>query len=55
MIFITIIPILYMLFRRICSAVHYNPERITVPENIITISPGGFKGVYMFGVFTYIK
>ena len=53
---ITIIPFVYMMiFRRICSAVHYNPERVTIPEKIITISPGGFKGIYMFGVCTYIK
>lgn len=32
-----------------------HPEQLTIPENIISISPGGFMGVYMFGICTYIK
>jgi hypothetical protein len=43
-----------MLFRQICALTHFNPELISIPEHIITISPGGFKGIYMFGVCTYI-
>lgn len=32
-----------------------HPEQLKIPENIISISPGGFMGVYMFGICTYIK
>lgn len=57
--------IMVILFiRRIClqatnaltakpSIIH--PEQLKVPENIISISPGGFMGIYMFGICTYIK
>jgi len=31
------------------------PEQFKLPENIISISPGGFMGIYMFGICTYIK
>jgi hypothetical protein len=31
------------------------PSQIHIPENIISISPGGFMGIYMFGICTYIK
>lgn len=31
------------------------PLQFVLPENIISISPGGFLGIYMFGVCTFIK
>ena len=55
--------IIFMFARRMYQAVNavkpsnniIQPSQIHIPENIISISPGGFMGIYMFGICTYIK